>query len=326
MKAQFSATLLAIATCGFAMGQTVYTEPVGYSTQTLTQGFNCVGLTLHNQTLASGVLETVSGTALTDNELSFTPDAGRTYILEITAASDASLVGTIQEITQASISGTTITTPDNLGSVGVVAGDSYKIRLAPTLEEVFTTTSVTSGGVLQASLNSGTGDIVWVPSGPGTYNKYYLHAAGAFRDVSSNTASPNVPLIYADGIFVEKKGVTAASLTVAGAVKMVGTNSPAYQGFNLISIVSPAGRNLWNIGLEDDIQVSLNAGTADIVWVQQANLTYNKYYRHSSGNWREVIANVNLSQAEAEAIELPSCILVERKSATQFTIDLNGPQ
>lgn len=327
MKPYTYALLAAAAACGLASAaETAYTTPVGYNTQSLLQGYNVVGLTLQNSPVAVGDFETVSGTALSDSDVTYAPVAGRTYVLEITTSATPSLVGVIQEIPAASISGSVITTPQDLGALGLAADDTYKLRLAPTLEELFTTTSLSSGGVLQAALNSSSADIVWVPTGTGTYVKYYLHSSGAFRNVATNTASPNIPVIYPDGMYVQKKGATAAALTVTGEVKTVGTNSVVVQGYNLLSVVAPAGLNLWNAGLEDDLQAALNSSSADIVWVQQPNLSYAKYFRHSSGNWRDVAApTVNLTQVQAEAVVLPSAITIQRKSATSVNIDLNVP-
>jgi hypothetical protein len=164
------------ALAGLAISQSlfaqVYSTPVGYHSHTLTRGFNVLGLTLHTPVLASGNFETVNGSQLSDTELAFSPVAGRTYILEINVAGNSSLVGTIQEIAAASISGTTITTPDNLGSLGLAAGDTYSLRLAPTFEEVFTTVPRSSGGVLDDALSAGSADIIWIPNGSGGYNQY----------------------------------------------------------------------------------------------------------------------------------------------------------
>lgn len=307
----------------------VYTEPAGYVNHTLLQGFNVLGLTMQNPPVASGTLDAVSGTALTDNQLSFTPLAGRTYILEIDEAATTSLVGTIQEIPAASISGTTITTPQNLGNLGLAIGDSYTLRVAPTLEEIFTTVPLSGGGVLVAAVSSGNADIIWVPDGTGGYNRYYLRSGTtpAFRNVATNLASPNVPLIYADGFLLEKKTTASASLVVTGNIKTKKTNSVAIQGFNILSAVSPVGLNLFNAGLESNLTAAVNDTNADIVWVQQPNLTYIKYFRRSGtgAGWRVVGTTTTLTQAQAEAVSLSSGFLIERKSPSSTNISLNVP-
>jgi hypothetical protein len=322
--------LAAAAACGMAFGQTAYTTPVGYATSPLSQGFNALGLTLQTPTLASGSFETVEATSVTDTGVTFAPIAGRTYVLEITSGT---LVGSIFEIPAASISGSTVTVTTvpatDLVTLGLTTSDTYKLRVAPTLEEIFTTVTLANGGVLGAALSSGSADIVWIPNGNGGYTQYYLRSGATpeFRNVATNTASPNVPVVYADGFLVQKKAATAASLVVSGEVKTTGTNSVAVQGFNLLSAVAPAGLNLFNAGLEDDLTAALSAGSADIVWVQQPNLSYVQYFRRSGtgAGWRVSGTTVTLTDEQTQAISLSSGFLVQRKAASAVNIDLNVP-
>ncbi|MEX1049312.1 MAG: hypothetical protein WED15_07275 [Akkermansiaceae bacterium] len=321
--------LAAAAACAMAYGDTAYTTPVGYSTQSLIQGFNASGLTLQTPSLAAGALDSVSGTALTDDQLTFTPTAGRIYVLEIVAAANAAAVGTIQEIPAASISGTTITASDDISGL-VAAGDRYILRVAPTLEDIFTTVPLATGGVLAAALSSGSADIVWVPKGNGTYDQYFLHSSTlAFRRAGTTTPTPNVPLIYADGLLVQKRTTAAASLTVSGEVKKVGTNSVAVQGFNLLGVVAPVGLNLFNSGLDATLAPALSVGSADVVWVQNPNLTYTQYFRRSGtlveSGWRVSGASVNLTVAQAEAVTLSPGFLVQRRASSSINIGLKVP-
>jgi hypothetical protein len=326
MKSITYSIIAALAAAGSATAETAYTTPVGYNTQSLLQGFNVTGVTLHNTPIASGAFETVNGTTLVDAQVTLTPTAGRLYVLEITTSATPSLVGVISEVPATNISGSTITTTDNLGALGLAANDTYKLRLVPTLEEIFTTTTLASGGVLAAGLNSTAADVVWVPTGTGAYTQYFLHTTGQFRLAGTTTPTPNVPVVYSDAVLVQKKGLAAASLTVTGEVKTVGTTSRVVQGFNPLSTVVPVGLNLWNAGLEDDIQVGLNATAADVVWVQQSNLSYKQYFRHSTGNWRDAAApTTNLTQTQAEAVDLRTGFLVQRKNASAINIDLNVP-
>lgn len=328
MKSSIAITLIAAALTSAGQAQTtVSTTPVGYTTQSLIKGANLVGITLHNPTLSTGTFSAVSGTTLTAPNLSLSPTAGRTYILEITSGT---LAGVIQEIPAASISGTTITTSQNLASLGLAVGNSYKLRLAPTLEEIFTTTPLNNGGTLHAALNATSADVVSIPNGAGGYDRYYLRsgATPAFRNVASNLASPNVPVIYVDGLTIDKKTTTAAALTATGELKTTGSNTVIVKGINPVGIVAPVGLNLFNAGLEDDLFAALSATSADIVWVQQPNLSYRKFFRRSGagGGWRDLAnASVTLTQAQAEAVTLSSAIMIERKGASAVNLDLNVP-
>lgn len=331
MKSRFALTILAAAalTSVSRAQTTVYTNPVGYTTQTLKQGINALGLTLQTPALATGAFETVTPTTLTDNNVTYTPVAGRTYVLEITGGS---LTGSIFEIPAANISGSTIsviTTPaTNLVTLGLTTSATYKLRVAPTLEEIFTTVPFANGGVLKAALSAGSADIIWIPIGSGAYAKYYLKSSTrAFHDASTNAASPNVPIVYADGFFVQKKDSALASLTITGELKTVGTNSVLTQGFNLISAVAPVGLNLFNAGLEDDLTAALSAGSADEVWIQQSDLSYIKYFRRSGAGagWRISGTNTTLSQAQAESVVLSPGFQILKKSQNPVNLDLNVP-
>ncbi|MFN6017710.1 MAG: hypothetical protein ACK49N_09035 [Verrucomicrobiota bacterium] len=327
MKTKFTYTLLAAAAvCSLANAQTAYTTPVGYSSQTLAQGINACGLTLQTPTIASGIIDAIVSTALTDNNITYSPISGRTYVLEITSSVTSALVGTIQEVPAASISGSTITTPQNLAALGLAAGDSYSLRIAPTLEEIFGTVTLNSGGVLQNGISATGADIIWVPTGPNTYNKYFLHTSGVFRIAGTTTAAANVPIIYADGLYVQKKGATVATLTVSGEVKTTRTNSVISQGLNLLGVVAPVGLNLANAGFEDDLQAGISATGADIVWIQQPNLSYIKYFRHTSGFWRSASApTVNLTAGQAESVNISNGFIIQRKGASSVNLDLNVP-
>jgi hypothetical protein len=308
-----------------------YSKPSGYVTKSLSQGFNLVGLNLQTASLASGKFETVEATTLTDSDSTYAPVSGRTYVLEITSGT---ISGSIFEVPAASISGSTITITTvpatNLVTLGLTTNDTYNLRIAPTLEEIFTTVPLATGGVLHAGINATAADNIWLPNGNGGYIQYYLRsgATPAFREVASNEVSPNIPIIYTDGLFVQKKTATAASLTVTGNVKTVGTNSVITTGFNPVNLVAPVGLNLFNAGLEDDMKPGINSTAADIVWVQQSNLSYKQYFRRTGSpqTWRDVDApTVALTQQAAEAVALSGAVLIQRKDAGKVNVDLNVP-
>jgi hypothetical protein len=100
------------------------------------------------------------------------------------------------------------------------------------------------------------------------------------------------------------------------------------QGYNLVGLVAPVGLNLFNAGLEDDLVAALSAGSADIVWVQQPNLSYVQYFRRSGtgAGWRNVAdPTVTLTDPQAQAVTLGGAVLVQKKAAGTSAIDLNVP-
>lgn len=321
-------TLLSYAACGLLpAADPAYTSPVGYSTQTLKVGYNLIGITLQTSPLAAGKFETITNTTATDNDVTYAPVAGKTYVLEITSGT---LIGSIFEVPAASISGgaITITTvpATDLVALGLTTADSYKLRVAPTLENIFTTVPLSSGGVLNAGLSATGADVVWIPTGAGTYNKYFLHSnTAAFRRAGTSTPTPNIPLIYADGILVQKKTATAASLTVSGEVKNVGTNSALVTGYNLLSAVAPVGLTLANAGIENGLTPGLSATGADLLWIQQPDLSYIKYFRRTNGAWRTSTVAVDMTAPEIQAVTLSKGFYIQRKARGTVALKLNVP-
>lgn len=310
-------TLLALAylTASHVIFAQIYTTPVGYATQKLLANkFNLVGLTLHNSPVVSGVFDQTSGVILTDSNASIVPVAGRTYILEITSGT---IAGVIQAVTATNISSTTITTPDDLDLLGLNPGDSYSLRLAPTLEEIFGTTSMANGGNLYPSLSANTADNIWVGNGSGGFNKYFLHSASStFRIAGTTTPAPNIPIIYADALYVEKRSASSTDkdLVTSGQIKLTPTNNTIFLGFNTLSVVSPVGLTLRTAGFENGMYQALSANTADNLWVPQADGSYVKYFRRS-GQWRLVSApTVDLPLATDPV--LPSAVIIERRSSS----------
>ena len=320
MKTPFAYSILAAAAvCGLANAQTAYTTPVGYTTQTLTaNSYNLVGLTLHNSPVATGKFESVTSTTATDNDVTYAPVAGRTYVMEIVESPAApTLVGSIFEIPAANISNSTITVTTvpatNLVTLGLTSTATYNLRLAPTLEEIFRTDSTS---MLTRGLSATNADVVWVPTATvGVYDKYFIHSSSsAFRRAGTTTPAPNIPVIYADGLLIQKRA-TATTLIQTGEIKKVGTNNVLTAGTNPISVVAPEGLTLVTAGFETSTgwAKGLSVTNADIVWVPSGPSTFNRYYFHSGTSlWRNAATNI----AIAADVSLPSCIYVQKKTGT----------
>jgi len=319
MKTTLYSILAAAAACGMAFGETAYTTPVGYTTQTLVTGFNNVGLTVHLPTLAAGNLEVVGTSSVQDTTVGtdFTVSlgaTGRIHILEITSGT---AVGKVSEIS--TWTADTITTVDNLSASGVVAGDTYRIRKAPTLEQIFGT--ATSGGPLTAG-TSATADLVYVPTGvPNQYTQYFLNTAGAYRSVVPSALAPNVPLVYLDGIFVNRKAAGTGSLVVTGEVKPEKAGGNLVSGFNYLGTIHPVGSTIQNSGLENFLLPGTSA-TADIVYVPTGTPnTYLQVFRSTIGTWRTVVP----AGLAPDPVNLNGAIFINRKGATNSPWAINKP-
>ncbi len=326
MKSSIATTLLALALTGASQAQTaVYTAPVGYTTQTLVANRqNLVGINVMTPVIASGSLTAVSGATLTDSNTNFTQaiTAGKTAVLEITSGS-GTVPGTVQDFV--TWSGNSITLPAAV--TGVAVGNTYRIRLAPTLQEIFPV------GTLAGSVIASTADKVWIPTGPGTYDRFWYKtgASAGWRKTTNGSndtgaVTGDVPLLYIDGIIVEKKG-TAKDLVLTGEVKTKGSNVLLAQGQNLISVIPPTGSTLFNAGLQGDIAGSALASTADIVWVPNGSGSFVRYWYKSTSpaGWRTTSTGSDNTGAVSVDVPLPPSIIIQRRSATPKVVTMDVP-
>ncbi len=312
-----------LAATSFAQAQTVYTKPSGYVKHTLLPSkSNLIGITLQNNPIASGLLSSVSGNTLTSASSNIQTIVGRTYVLEILSGT---LAGTIQAVTATNISATTITTPDNLGALGVASGDRFSLRLAPTLEEVFGTTSLTSGGTLFAAISSLAADKVTVSNGSGGTTQYFLHTSGQFRIVGTTTPALNIPIIYADGVWIVKTSASsvAKTLVVMGQVKTTDTNQVLSRGVNNFGIVSPVGSTLRTAGFEATLIQGFSPLSADNLSIPQSDGTFITYFRRS-GSWR-LVSDPTVIIPLSEDPVLPSAVVIKRSSETTSNLKLTVP-
>lgn len=324
MKPTLYTLLAAAAACGLATAaETAYTKPVGYTTQTLAaNSFNLVGFNVLSPSVAAGKVTAVSGAEVTDSTASFDTalPAGKTCVLEITSGTAA---GTVQEFTNWTAS--TITLPAAIG--GLAPNDTYVVRVVPTLQETF------PAGFLAGSGFASTADKVWVPQGSGAYLKYWYKSTTpnvGWHTTSTGSndtglVTSDVPLVYIDGILVEKKA-TPKDFVLTGEVKTTGSNVLLTTGFNLISINPPTGLTLFTSGLQGDIAGSGFPSSADIVWVPQGGGAYIKYwYKTTTPNigWHTTVTGSTDTGLVGADVPLPASIFLQRKGASKVvTLDV----
>ncbi len=326
MKTHLTYSLLAAAAaCGVAFSaETAYTTPVGYTTQTLVTGFNNVGLTVHAPTKAAGDLNVISASSVQDTSagVNFTTSLGATGTLHILEITSGPAVGLVTEIS--SWTTDTITTVDNLVTAGVVGGadgvgNKYRIRKAPTLEEIFGT--AITGGPLTSGPST-TADIVYVPTGvPGAYTQYFLSGAGAFRSVAPAAATPNVPIVYLDGLFVNRRASGTKDFVVSGEVKPEKAGGKLVTGFNYLGTIFPVGSTVQNSGLENFLLAG-SSTTADLIYVPTATPgQYLQVFRSAAGTWRTVAP----AALAPDPVNFNGAIFIQRKGSTNAPWSINRP-
>lgn len=263
---------------GSAAAQESASKPVGYETLTIANGFNYLGLRLHEAPVATGTITGVAADSISDDAADFTTLAAGTYVLEIDTAD-----GIVQEVTTFT-DGTTIPT-DDLSGAGV-DGASYTLRPVATLATVFG--AANESGIDKGFGGTGGADQIWVPT-PSGFAKYYydefspLGAAEEWVDISTNAGidPASVSLFYTDGVILVGGGAADNTFVVTGSVKLTASSYVLADGFNYLSSISPAGATLESMfGAANTAGLSKGfggTGGADQVWIPSAG-AFAKYY------------------------------------------------
>jgi hypothetical protein len=341
MKTTFY-SLLAAAACGMAFGQTTaYTNPVGYTSQTLAaNSSNLIGINVLKPTLASGLVTGVSGAVVTASAIDFTTTlpVGKTCVLEITSGTAA---GTVQDFI--TWSGSAITLPAAV--TGLAIGDTIAVRAANTLQELFPAGTL----VISGNLNASAADKVWIQQANGSYKRYFVkggttnpgwHTTTNGSTIGETLAiTADIPVLYTDGLIVQTGASPISPLVISGEVKKTGSNALVTTGvINLISIVPPVGLTLFTSGLATQLQVSgnLNASAADKIWVPQYNIsgvftgTYKRYFMKggtSNPGWHTTTNGSTIGETAALTVDvnLTPGTYIQRVGATNLELKFNVP-
>ncbi|MGK0185931.1 MAG: hypothetical protein ACI9R3_001714 [Verrucomicrobiales bacterium] len=303
---------VALAAISSASAQENTTKPVGFRTETIKAGvFNLMSADLTEAVSAAGTSTGVAAGAITDDAADFTTtlaDADKTYVVQITSGA---LDGVMTEV--AVTSGTQLTSADDLAAGGFEAGDTYEVRAAKTLADLF-------GAANEAGLTSGSSDaadVIWVPNGDGTFTRYYYKVGGLGGDGWRSLANPvtsesGAPIVSSDAFFVQSRAAADKDLVIVGHVQTRAATVALIPGFNFISRIAPVGQTLGTTGLLPTLKGG-SAADADLVWVPDGAGGYTRYYSKIGGlggdGWRSLSSPV----ADASGTALSSGVIVQRK-------------
>jgi len=314
MKPKSIKSLLALALLapGALFAQTTAkTTPVGYvTTENLAQDqYNLVGVTVHNPTVAAGILSAESGTAVTATGVDFTAllTTGKTYILELPD-------GTIQEIT--SWTATALNTAQDITSRVVPGVTKYVLRPAATVASLFGAANEVG---LQGTPDGdpATADQVFIPDGAGFKVVFYDESTPGWVDTLFNDASA-IPIVYTDGIVIQRKG-PSKTIVFSGEVKLTPTDLVTENTFTYLSTVYPAGSTLGNSNLEASVAHTPDGdpGTADQVFISNGTGGYDVcFYDDSTPGWVDTLFNDQTNKS------LSSGIIIQRRGATAYTANI----
>ncbi|MBB5352536.1 hypothetical protein HNR46_002782 [Haloferula luteola] len=319
------------------------TDPVGYITQTIVgktassdpDVFNLLGITLHGSKVVSGSLTAVTATSVSaDIDFDTLLESGNTYVLRITSgAQDGAVVAVSDWGTSAGLdAGALETSPNDLSAAGVAAGDTFELRVAPTISSVFG--AANEIGFAEATSIT-TADVVWLPTGGGGFAKYFYHPGASFPVVvaegwknSSGQAAGDTPIVYSDGLFVQRRSTGDISLVVTGEVILSNTQLLVEAGlFNYVGSIFPVGSTLGNSGLEANLLAATSISTADVVWLPNGSGGYNKFFYHPGASFPVVVAAgwKTSAGADASAQALTPGMIIQRRGSGDVNVTISVP-
>jgi len=290
---------------------TAKTIPVGYvTTENLVQNqYNLVGVTVHNPTVAAGILTAESASSVTTSGIDFTTllTIGATYILELPD-------GTIQEVT--TWTATELNTPQDITSRVVPGTTKYRLRKAATV-----------GSLLGAANEIGlqgtpdgdpaTADQVFIANGSGFTVVFYDESTPGWVDTLFNDASA-VPIVYTDGIVIQRKGPTK-SIVFSGEVKTTPTDLITENAYTYLGAVYPVGSTLGNSNLQASMVHTPDGdpATADQIFISNGAGGYDVcFYDDSTPGWVDTLFNDQTNKP------LSSGIIIQRRGGTPYTVNL----
>ncbi len=322
MKPKSIQSLLAVALLapGALFAQTTATTtPVGYVTQTVRPNIaNLIGINLHNAAVSSGVIDSSTSTSITDTGVNFTSllTSGKTYILEISGASDN---GVIQEVV--TWSGSTLTTTTNLTPFITNGTTTYKLREAPTISSIFGPNN--SFGLTPSTDGDTTAcDTILVLNAAGdafvTCFYYDDGTTQAWYDLDFNDVT-NLPLIYADSLYVSRVAGVDKNIVISGEVKTTKTNLALAAGNNFVGSVYPAGSTFGNSGLSLSLSPSTDGDTAvaDTVLLPQSDGSYRTCFYFDDGatqSWYDLDFN------DLTNVPLTPGLVIQNKGASKNAV------
>lgn len=158
-----------------------------------------------------------------------------------------------------------------------------------------------------------------VPSGTsfGEFKRHVLLEAEGWvgwMDLESGKPSGDTPLVYPDGVMIQRLAQGEVFLPVHGEVKTGPTRSVVKKGMNLVATPDPGKRFLQDLGLENDLLRADVPWEADTVWIpHEAGMgLFTQYWIDKEGKWQ----NAGNSEPAEGKVPVGSAVMIERKGDT----------
>lgn len=240
--------------------------------------------------------------------------AGRIFLIAASAntagaSGSSTLSNTATTVFISPLDSTSVT---NLSTLGVAAGDTYKIYACDTIGSFFGVppalvrggSATTNSDTIQTLLNGSTATY-WYNT---TLNRWSRQGAGS-------PDSANVALVPNYGVIYNRRTNSPMSFTVTGQVPVAARAAMIKNsGLTMLSSYWPSTTTLSNVGLQN-LPIwtsSSSASTADIVTLTTTSGTVNNYF-FDGANWRRQAAG---SPVTNPVIDIGTSLQINQKGST----------
>jgi uncharacterized protein (TIGR02597 family) len=324
------ASLAIVTTASIANAQNATTDPVGFVTFTIPAGDGTTKKTvLISAPLydvasingsATGSISAVSSTSIQNSSAGWTAgqlsQASGPYLVQVTSGNASGAMFLIDNNTSTALTINSTYSSVDPATLGVVAGDTYRISPCDTISSLF-------GGPGQGVIGStaqATADTLQIVIGGTSFTYFYktnATPAGWVRVALGNPASDNVPILPNMGIQFSRIGSSPLTYTITGSVPVTRRLSEVKNsGLTILASFWPTDTTLNSIGLQNipGWTTGANQTVADIVVTRNMTTGGSQTFFHNGTNWKRVGLGAPPSSND-EPIPVGTSIRIFRKGS-----------
>jgi uncharacterized protein (TIGR02597 family) len=325
-----AAALLAAAP--FASAQNATTDPVGFVTLTIPAGDGTTKTTVLISAplydvasisgAATGAITAVTTNTLQNSSAGWTAgqmaQASGPYLVQVTSGNASGSMFLIDDNTSNSLTINSTYSSADLTTLGVVAGDTYRISPCDTISSLF-------GGPTQGVVGNtaqSTADTLQIVIGGNTFTYFYktnASPAGWVRVALGNPPADNVPILPNMGIQYSRIGATPLSYTISGSVPVTRRISEVKNsGLTILASYWPTDITLNDIGLQNipGWATGANQTVSDIVITRNMTTGGSQTFFHNGTNWKRVGLGAPPSSND-EPIPTGTSVRIFRKGSSE---------
>ncbi len=294
--------------------------PVGFHTITIPgNGSALIGMLPRENVVLSDVLDSASGTILTDsnNDFRILLSAPSAYVVELNTGKNEGKVLDVVSFNEHELIVSEAVEPET--------NVACSVRALRRLSEIINPLLLLS----THDYDPDKADLILVPTKSGSFNRFFVssHTRYPVGFFNAETGLPEDPYLhYSKSILVFRRAATDLTLTISGSIKDKRTSLPVNDIFNYFSSLTILSVNLSNSDLDKYMHPG-NDRTADIVWIQESPAKPFQRYFYSDGMQNGLASGWwklgdPLSRIDPSEVVLGSGFIIQRRSQESYNVIL----